>query len=78
MTAPARSAGPSAGAGVARVLRAIWDRLRHAVRLGRELVAFTVLNGTWWLLPLVVLVALLALGVAATQHALPYAVYTLF
>ena len=76
MTADAAGTARPAGAG--RIAWLVGARVRHTLRLGRDLVAFAVLNGTWWILPLIVLVALLALGVAATQHALPYAVYTLF
>lgn len=53
-------------------------RLRHGGRLLREVGSFTVLNRVWWFLPLVLLVLLLAIAATATQHALPYAVYTLF
>lgn len=53
-------------------------RLRHGGRLLREVGSFTVLNRVWWFLPLVILVLLLTIAATATQHALPYAVYTLF
>lgn len=52
--------------------------LRHAGRLLRDVFGFTLLNGVWWFLPFVLLVLLLALAATATQHVVPYAVYTLF
>ena len=53
-------------------------RVRHGTRLLGAVGAFTVLNRVWWFLPVVMLVLLLAIGLSAAQHALPYAVYTLF
>ncbi len=53
-------------------------RLRHAVRLGGEFVAYAVVNRVWWILPLVVVLAVVALAVSVTQAAAPYTLYTLF
>lgn len=53
-------------------------RLRHALRLGREIIAFGVVNRAWWF-PLVALVVALAVALTlAGATAAPYTVYTLF
>lgn len=53
-------------------------RLRHAARLGGEFVAYAVVNRVWWILPLVAVLAIVALAVTVTQAAAPYTLYTLF
>lgn len=53
-------------------------RMKHMFRLGREILAFAVAEGAWWLIPLMVLLAIITLAVATTQITVPYAVYTLF
>lgn len=62
-----------AGTSVSGVLR-----IKHSWRLVRDLVGFVVVNRTWWVLPIVVVVAIMSLAVTAANSALPYAVYTLF
>jgi hypothetical protein len=53
-------------------------RLRHAFRLGGELVAYAVVNRVWWILPLAMLLGVVAVAVTVTQAAAPYTLYTLF
>lgn len=53
-------------------------RLRHTLRLSREVLQFAALNRVWWFVPLMVLLGLVALAVTATQAVVPVAVYTLF
>jgi hypothetical protein len=53
-------------------------RLRHAVRLAREVGFYAIDNKAWWLLPVAISVAAGVLIVTATHAAVPYAVYTLF
>lgn len=53
-------------------------RLRHTARLGRELVAYAVVNRVWWIVPLMAVLGLVALAVTVTQAAAPYTLYTLF
>jgi hypothetical protein len=53
-------------------------RLRHAVRLGRDVVRFSAQQRLWWLVPMISVIMLLALAVTTTTTAVPVAVYTLF
>jgi hypothetical protein len=53
-------------------------RLRYAARLGGEFVSYSVVNRAWWVVPLVFLLALLALAIMVGQAAAPYTLYTLF
>ncbi len=53
-------------------------RLRHSVRLGRELVAFALVNRAWWFLPLTLAIGLAVAVVTAGATAAPYTIYTLF
>lgn len=53
-------------------------RLKHAGRLGREVVRFSAEQRLWWLVPVVVLVLVMAMAVSTTTTVLPVAVYTLF
>lgn len=48
------------------------------MRLSGEFVAYTLVNGTWWLLPLVLVLALATLLIAAGQVAAPFTLYTVF
>jgi Family of unknown function (DUF5989) len=52
--------------------------MRHALRLTRELGAYTVVNRAWALPPLVLLLGLVTLLVVAAQSAAPLTLYTLF
>lgn len=54
------------------------QRLRHAARLGGELVSYSVVNRAWWVVPVVLLLTVVALAVAVGQAAAPYTLYTLF
>jgi hypothetical protein len=53
-------------------------RLRHGVRLCRELIAYAVINRTWWVLPLIVALGAVTLLIAVGQAVAPYTLYTLF
>ena len=53
-------------------------RLRYAARLGGEFVAYSVVNRAWWVVPMVLLLAVVALAIAVGQAAAPYTLYTLF
>lgn len=53
-------------------------RLRHCYRVGRDVTAYAIGDRVWWLLPMVIAIAVLAFAVTAANSALPYAVYTLF
>ena len=53
-------------------------RVRHAARLGGELVSYSVVNRTWWVVPLVLLLGVIALAIVVGQAAAPYTLYTLF
>ena len=53
-------------------------RLRHTVRLGRDVVALASVNRVWWAVPLVALLIVTTVLVATAQAVVPYAMYTLF
>jgi hypothetical protein len=53
-------------------------RLRYATRLGGEFVAYAVVNRAWWVVPMVILLAVVALAIVVGQAAAPYTLYTLF
>ena len=53
-------------------------RLRYAARLGGEFVSYSVVNRAWWVVPMVLLLAVVALAIVVGQAAAPYTLYTLF
>jgi hypothetical protein len=53
-------------------------RLKHLLRLSRDVVRYSAVNRVWWFIPMMVLLGLIALAVTTTQAAVPVAVYTLF
>ena len=53
-------------------------RARHTVRLGNEFVAYALVNRVWWVVPLMILLALAALLVVVGQAAAPVSIYPLF
>lgn len=53
-------------------------RLRHTARLGVEFVRFSVVNRAWWLLPVMMLLAVVTVFIVVGQAAAPYTLYTLF
>lgn len=53
-------------------------RVRHAGRLGREVVRYGAQQRLWWLIPVVTIMALFAAAITTTTTALPVAVYALF
>lgn len=54
------------------------SRLRHLVRIGSQLVRYAALHRAWWILGLVLLLAVASLLAAAGHVAAPYTLYTLF
>ena len=46
--------------------------------LGGEFVAYSVVNRAWWVIPMVLLLAVVALAIVVGQAAAPYTLYTLF
>jgi hypothetical protein len=53
-------------------------RAKHAVRLVGEILAYARTNHAWWIVPLMAILAVVAVAVATTHAAVPVAVYTLF
>lgn len=71
------SASPSTGARLPLATRSAL-RVKHAGRLGGEVMRFSAEQRLWWLVPVVVLVMVMAMAVTTTTTVLPVAVYTLF
>ena len=53
-------------------------RLRYSARLAGEFTRYAVMNRAWWVVPLVLFLAVIALAVVVGQAAAPYTLYTLF
>ena len=53
-------------------------RLRYGLRLGGSFVSYSVTNRAWWVVPMVLLLAVIALAIVVGQAAAPYTLYTLF
>lgn len=53
-------------------------RMKHLLRLSRDVTGFALVNRVWWFIPMMVLLGLVALAVTTTQTVVPVAVYTLF
>lgn len=53
-------------------------RLRHAARLAGELVGFAFVNRLWWLLPMVLVLAIASLVIVVGQAAAPVTLYPMF
>lgn len=53
-------------------------RIRHGLRLGADVVRLAVLNRMWWIVPVMLALAVVATLVAVGQAAAPYTLYTLF
>lgn len=70
MSAPSSSGRPIRSSGV--------SRLRHTIRLLRDLASVSSQSGLWWLLPLTAVALLLAVLAASAQVVVPYSVYTFF
>ncbi len=73
MTGPRPATRPTLPAGTRLGLR-----LRHGGRLARHLTGYAWRGRFWWLLPLVLVLAVVAALAGATHAAVPVAVYTLF
>ena len=52
-------------------------RVKHLGRLAGDVGRYAVVNRSWWLVPLVVVLAVVGLVVTTTQVVVPAAVYTL-
>lgn len=66
----------SVGRGPYRVRVAL--RLKALRRLVGEVVGFANVTGSWWIVPVVLLLVGVMLAAGATQSAVPVAVYTFF
>ena len=53
-------------------------RLRHLRLLARDLIGFAVINRAWWLLPVMLVLALVTIFIVVGQAAAPYTLYTVF
>ena len=53
-------------------------RLRHLGRLVIDIVGYSVVNRAWWLLPMMVTLAIATVFIVVGQAAAPYTLYTLF
>jgi hypothetical protein len=53
-------------------------RLKHLMRLSRDVGRYALVNRVWWFVPLMALLALVMVAVTSTQAVVPVAVYTLF
>lgn len=53
-------------------------RIKHLWRLTGSFVSYAVVNRVWWILPLMLLLALFGAFIAVGQAAAPYTIYTLF
>ena len=53
-------------------------RFRHSARLVRDLIGFAVLNRAWWLIPVMVVLAVITIFIVVGQAAAPYTLYTVF
>lgn len=51
---------------------------RHLGRLLKEVAEFAWHNKTWWIIPMVMVLLIIALLVVATQSTAPAFIYTLF
>ena len=53
-------------------------RMRHFFRLCRELAAYTMVNRAWWIIPPILVLALVTVLVLVGQAAAPVTLYPLF
>jgi hypothetical protein len=53
-------------------------RSSHLLRLVRDVIGFAVVNRTWWLLPLMAVLAVVTIFIVVSQAAAPYTLYTVF
>lgn len=53
-------------------------RVRHLLGLVNEFVMYSLVNRTWWLLPIMVLMAVMMLLITVGQTAAPYSLYAFF
>jgi len=56
----------------------VGGRVRYAARLGGGFVAYGVVNRAWGVVPMVMLLAVVAVASVVGQAAAPYTLYTLF
>lgn len=77
MSAPDPTPAPSFAEPLPWSLRARL-RMKHAVRLGRDVRRHGAEQQLWWLFPAIIVLLLFAVAITTTTAALPVAVYTLF
>lgn len=53
-------------------------RVRHLLGLVNEFFMYSLVNRTWWLLPMMVLMTLMMLLITVGQTAAPYSLYAFF
>ncbi|HZJ26721.1 MAG TPA: DUF5989 family protein [Acidimicrobiia bacterium] len=53
-------------------------RARHLLGLVNEFLMYSVVNRTWWLIPIMVLMAMMMLLITVGQSAAPYSLYAFF
>ena len=53
-------------------------RLRHAFLLSCDLGGYALTNGAYWVFPMMVLLAVAAAVIVATEAAVPFTIYTFF
>lgn len=53
-------------------------RARHLLGLVSEFFMYSLVNRTWWLLPIMVLMAMMMLVITVGQTAAPYSLYAFF
>jgi hypothetical protein len=53
-------------------------RLKHAVRLWRDMSGYALTNGAYWVFPLMILLAVATTVIVATEAAVPFTIYTFF
>ena len=53
-------------------------RLKHLLRLSKDVGRFALVNRIWWFIPMMALIGLIGLAVTTTNAVVPVAVYTLF
>jgi hypothetical protein len=53
-------------------------RARHLVRLSGDFLSYAVVNRAWWVLPLLLILALATLLIVVGQAAAPITIYPLF
>ena len=53
-------------------------RARHLLHLVRDFTGYAVINRAWWVIPVMLLLALITIFIVVGQAAAPYTLYTVF